>query len=195
MLPFGVQHLISIDTDSTLIVWNVQNETEFCEIAFNNADFRITAVCHPPTYLDKIVLGSEQGVLQLWNIKESTLLHTFNRFDAKIDVLQPAPAIDVVAVGLADGRIILLNLLYDEMVMQLKMDWGPVTSITFRTDISDNSIMITGSTNGHIVAWDLEKKVIFTQFQAHTDSVASAICMTNEPLLFTSSADNSIKLW
>lgn len=193
MLPFGVQHLISIDTDSMLKVWNVQNETEFCEIPFSNEEFRITAVCHPPTYLNKIVLGSQQGLLQLWNIKKSALVHTFQRFDTRIDVLEPAPAMDVIALGLADGMIILLNLKYDEMVMQFKQDWGPVTSITFRTD--NHPIMITGSTNGQIVAWNLEEKVIFSQFQAHTDSVASAVCMANEPLLFTSSADNSIKLW
>lgn len=193
LLPFGVQHLISIDMDSTLKVWNVQNETEFCEIPFNNDDFRITAICHPPTYLNKIILGSEQGLLQLWNIKKCSLVHTFQRFDCKIDVIESAPAIDVIAIGLADGLIVLLNLKFDEMIMQFKQDWGPATSITFRTD--NQPLMITGSANGQIVVWNLEEKVIFTQFQAHTEGIASAVCMTNEPLLFTSSSDNSIKLW
>lgn len=193
LLPFGVQHLISIDADSLLKVWNVQDETEFCEIPFDNDEFKITAICHPPTYLNKIVLGSEQGVLQLWNIKKCSLVHTFQSFDSKINVLEPAPAIDVIAVGLADGGIFLLNMKYDEIVMQFKQDWGPVTSITFRTD--NQPFMITSSTNGHIVVWNLEEKTIFNQFQAHTESIASAACMTNEPLLFTSSSDNSIKLW
>ena len=44
-----------------------------------------------------------------------------------------APAVDVVAVGLADGQIILHNLRYNESVMTFKQDWGPVTNITFRT--------------------------------------------------------------
>lgn len=193
LLPFGVQHLISIDTDSLLKVWNVQDETEFCEIPFDNNVFKITTICHPPTYINKIVLGSEQGVLQLWNIKKSTLVHTFQLFNGKILVLESAPAIDVIAIGLADGEIYLLNIKYDEIVMQFRQDLGPVTSITFRTD--NQPFMITGSTNGHIVVWNLEEKSIFSQFQAHTQCIASAACMTNEPLLFTSSSDNSIKLW
>jgi U3 small nucleolar RNA-associated protein 21 len=44
-----------------------------------------------------------------------------------------APAVDVVAVGLANGQIVLHNLKFDETVMKFTQDWGPVTTITFRT--------------------------------------------------------------
>jgi len=39
------------------------------EIQFNADTFRITAIMHPATYLNKILLGSQQGTLQLWNIR------------------------------------------------------------------------------------------------------------------------------
>ena len=39
------------------------------EIQFNVDSFRITAIMHPATYLNKILLGSQQGSLQLWNIR------------------------------------------------------------------------------------------------------------------------------
>ena len=39
---------------------------------------------------------------------------------------------DVVGVGLADGRILLHNVKYDETVLQLCQEWGPVTAISFR---------------------------------------------------------------
>ena len=44
-----------------------------------------------------------------------------------------SPAIDVCGIGLEDGRIILHNLRYDETVMSFSQEWGPVTSLTFRT--------------------------------------------------------------
>ena len=44
-----------------------------------------------------------------------------------------APAVHVVAVGLESGRIILHNLKFDETVLELKQDWGPVTTLSFRT--------------------------------------------------------------
>jgi hypothetical protein len=39
----------------------------------------------------------------------------------------------VIAVGLADGRVLLHNIKYDETVMTFTQDWGPVTAISFRT--------------------------------------------------------------
>lgn len=36
---------------------------------FNAANFYITCLMHPSTYLNKILLCSRQGQMQLWNIK------------------------------------------------------------------------------------------------------------------------------
>lgn len=44
-----------------------------------------------------------------------------------------APAVDVAAIGLANGRVILHNLKYDETVMSFCQDWGAVTTVSFRT--------------------------------------------------------------
>ena len=40
---------------------------------------------------------------------------------------------DVVGVGLQDGGLVLHNLKYDEVIMKFQQDWGPVTTVTFRT--------------------------------------------------------------
>ena len=44
-----------------------------------------------------------------------------------------APAVDVIAIGLSDGRVVLHNIRYDETIVEFKQDWGPVTALTFRT--------------------------------------------------------------
>ena len=193
LLPFGGSHLISIDTDSAVKVWNIDTEDAYCDLSFRNEEFQISAVLHPPTYLNKILFGSEQGGLQLWNIKECKLVHTFREFGSKITVLEAAPAVDVVGVGLVNGEIVLLNLKYDEIVMEFKQDWGPVTGLSFRTD--GNPTMISSSTNGKVVVWDLEERQIKSQFTAHDGSITTTTCLTSEPLLLTTSPDNSMKLW
>ena len=70
----------------------------------------VSAILHPSTYMNKILLGSHQGKLQLWNIKSNKLIYAFDGFGAGVTVLAQAPAIDVAAIGLADGRIVIHNL-------------------------------------------------------------------------------------
>ncbi|XP_004530020.1 WD repeat-containing protein 36 [Ceratitis capitata] len=192
LLPFG-GHLIAVDEANVLRVWDIATEEVYLELQFNAEEFLITALTHPPAYLNKIVLGSQQGMLKIWNIKENRLVYTFAGEGSKVTSIQPSPALDVVAVGHQDGTIVVLNLKFDEVLMKFKQDWGPVSQITFRTD--GPPIMVTACTNGHVAFWNLEDRKIAGQLQAHEDIVSTAICFHNEPLLFTTSPDNSMKLW
>lgn len=41
----------------------------YLRLQFDPASFDVSAIMHPSTYLNKVLLGSSQGALQLWNIK------------------------------------------------------------------------------------------------------------------------------
>ncbi|KAM3966934.1 WD repeat-containing protein 36 [Aphomia sociella] len=193
LLPFAV-HLISIDTDNILKIFDIKEESEFLELIFDKEQFEITTICHPPTYLNKILLGSSQGKLQLWNIRTSKLIYTFSEWDSPVTVLEPAPALDVVAIALANGKIYLHNLRYDQTIIDFSHEWGKVSCISFRLD--GVPMMVTGSTAGHIVMWDLEEKRVLSQVQsAHSSRIAGLQCLMSEPLMVTNSQDNSLKLW
>lgn len=192
LLPFG-PHLIAVDEDNVMKVWDIETELVYLEIPFDKNSFKITSIVHPPTYVNKILLGSEQGTLQLWNLKSSKLIYTFTKFDSKVSVMECAPASDIVAVGMENGRVSLLNLKYDEVLMEFNQEDGAVTSISFRTD--GFSIMAIGSSSGRVSLWDLEKRKLASTLEAHAGTVSSLVCFSNEPLMFTASPDNSIKLW
>ncbi|CAL7933946.1 unnamed protein product [Xylocopa violacea] len=193
LLPFGV-YLVSVDENSNVKMWDIKSEELITELDFNNKLFKITTLIHPNTYINKVLFGSEQGQLQLWNLNVLKLIHTFNGWNVPITALEQAPAIDVVAIGLSDGRIILHNLKFDETLFELVQDWGSVISISFRTD--EYPIMATGSMSGHIVFWNLEQRKVESQLlQAHFGAVTGLKYLPNEPLLVSSSPDNSLKLW
>lgn len=193
ILPFGV-HLITVDQESNVKIWDIKDESVFLELSFTNKTFQITTILHPSTYINKVLFGSEQGNMQLWNINAAKLIYTFKGWGSPITCLEQAPALDVVAVGLCTGRIILHNLKFDETIMEFMQDWGVVTSISFRTD--GHPIMATGSTTGHIVFWNLEERRVASQLMcAHDGAVTGMICLPNEPLVVTSSPDNTLKLW
>uniref|UniRef100_A0A8D0HH66 WD repeat domain 36 n=1 Tax=Sphenodon punctatus TaxID=8508 RepID=A0A8D0HH66_SPHPU len=191
--PFG-DHVISVDVDNVLIIWDVQSEEEYLQLTFDKTVFIVSAITHPSTYLNKILLGSEQGSLQLWNVKSNKLLYTFPGWGAGVTTLQQAPAVDVVAIGLVTGHIIMHNIKYDEMLMKFQQDWGPITAISFRTD--GHPVMAAGSPLGHVGLWDLEKKKLISQMRnVHSTAVAGVSFVHGEPLLITNGADNAIRVW
>ncbi|XP_003223040.1 WD repeat-containing protein 36 [Anolis carolinensis] len=193
LMPFG-DHVISVDRDNVLIIWDVQSEEEYMQLNFDKTVFGVSALMHPSTYLNKILLGSEQGSLQLWNIKSNKLLYTFPGWGEGVTVLQQAPAVDVVAVGLVSGHIIVHNIKFDEMLMKFQQDWGPITAISFRTD--GHPVMAAGSPVGHIGLWDLEEKKLLGQMRnAHSTAIAGMSFVQGEPLLITNSSDNAIRVW
>lgn len=56
-------------------------------------------------------------------------------------------------------------------------------------------IVASGSPQGHIAFWDLERRQLVTQHRhAHRTSIAGATFLQGEPILVTNGADNAIKV-
>ena len=81
-----------------------------------------SVMVHPDTYVNKVVLGSTCGALALFNFRSGKRLHTFKSCAGAggVTALAPSPALDVVAVGRADGTISLLHLRQDKLIFKLK---------------------------------------------------------------------------
>ena len=61
-------------------------------------------MAHPDTYLNKVVIGSQEGKLQLWNFATGKMLYEFSDLgDAAVLCIAPSPALDVVGLGMSDG--------------------------------------------------------------------------------------------
>lgn len=97
-----------------------------------DSSFTVTTLIHPSTYLNKILIGSNQGTMQLWNIRTSTMVYAFKGFNSPITCFTQTPVVDVIAVGLLDGRVVLHNVRTDVTIMTLKQE-GKVTAVSFRT--------------------------------------------------------------
>ncbi|VDP14367.1 unnamed protein product, partial [Soboliphyme baturini] len=193
LLPFG-SHLLSVDSESHAKVWDVEAEEEYTEIIFDRTSFDVTAVCHPLTYINKVLFGSSQGSLRLINLKSNKLVYEFAGWSNAITVLEQSPALDVMAIGLADGRIFLHNLKFDESLFSFNQDCGPVTAIAFRTD--DSSSMVTGTTIGRLTVWDLEKRSLDSMLDmAHDGAVLGLTALPREPIVLSSGQDNALKMW
>ncbi|GJQ99218.1 U3 small nucleolar RNA-associated protein 21 [Tanacetum coccineum] len=197
LLLFG-EHILSVDVEGNVFMWAFkgieENPSPVGHILLDS-EFTPSCIMHPDTYLNKVILGSQDGSLQLWNISTKEKLYDFKGWKSSISCCVSSPALDVIAVGCADGKIHVHNIRYDEEVVSFSQSTrGAVTALSFRTD--GQPLLASGGSSGVISIWNLEKKRLQSVIRdAHDSSVISLHFFANEPVLMSTSADNSIKMW
>ncbi|KAJ1795658.1 rRNA-processing protein utp21 [Coemansia sp. RSA 2399] len=193
LLQFG-DRLLGISEDNAVVIWDWTTGEVFTEIEFASEAFQVTSLVHPATYVNKIVVGSAQGTMQVWNIQTRTCLYeTKTLLGGAITCMVQSPVLDVVAVGLLDGRIVLHNVREDRSVMQVAQE-SRVTAIAFRTD--DVAMMASAGADGDVALWDLNNRRLVHVLQgAHDGHVAAADFFAGQPVLLTSGSDNAVKEW
>ncbi|KAL2478321.1 transducin family protein/WD-40 repeat family protein [Forsythia ovata] len=196
LLLFG-ENVLSVDAEGNIFIWAFkgldQNLAPIGHILLeNNCP---SCIMHPDTYLNKVIVGTQEGSLQLWNISTKKKLHEFKRWKSTICCCVSSPALDVVAVGCSDGKIHVHNIRFDEEIVTFTHSTrGSVTALSFSTD--GQPLLASGGSSGVISVWNLEKRRLQTVIKdAHDCSVVSLHFFANEPVLMSSSADNSIKMW
>ncbi|KAF0031809.1 hypothetical protein F2P81_016364 [Scophthalmus maximus] len=152
---------------------------------------------------DHLISADSGGDVIVWDVQGGDVYLRLqfdpNTFDVSAMMhpstyMNKSPAVDVVGVGTATGRIIIHNIRLDETLMSFTQDWGPISWLAFRTD--GPPIVASGSPQGHIAFWDLERhQLVAQQRHAHSTAIAAATFLHGEPLLVTNGADNAIKVW
>ncbi|KAJ8607252.1 hypothetical protein MRB53_040438 [Persea americana] len=145
-----------------LLVYDSDTQELHTEIVID-AKGEISALIHPATYLNKIVVAVDNR-LEIWNIRTGKQIHS-TTFANTITSICASPVVDVIAVGLLNGAIIVHHLRAAEDMISLTQT-GRVTDISFRTD--GVQIMATSNDQGEIAFWNLEKnKIINVLRTAH----------------------------
>ncbi|ORY41587.1 WD40 repeat-like protein [Rhizoclosmatium globosum] len=193
--------VIAAVSDNTVRIWNWATK-EFVKTISFEPHFVVTTFIHPSTYVNKILVASADGRLQLWNFASLTMIYEFPSLSSPILTLAQSPAIDVIAIGTQDGRILLKDIKTNVPIKQFYQEsQSPVTAISFRSD--DDSpvpMMASGGADGSVFIWDLEKNVLVVRVaagegDAHGEAVHTAQFLSGQPVLVTASGDNSIKEW
>jgi U3 small nucleolar RNA-associated protein 21 len=123
-----------------------------------------------------VLLGAADGRLALVNFVTCRVVHVFAGFGAAVRCVSASPALDVVAVGTANGRVVLHNIRYDTTLAVFTHDvaHGPVTCLAFRTG-AGTPLLAAAGVDGAISVWDLTAKRIHSLLkEAHDGPVRMA---------------------
>ena len=123
-----------------------------------------------PTYLNKILVGTSDGCLEVWNVSTGKQRYTIfpNESDSgAVTALEPTPALSLFAIAYASGEVVLHNVRTDKPVLSFRAgsEQAPVTSISFRSDGlgagedgRKAGVMATATkAHGDVTFWDLNK--------------------------------------
>ncbi|KAG8992095.1 hypothetical protein FRB90_001099, partial [Tulasnella sp. 427] len=204
ILPFG-SLLLALTLDGRhLLVWNTTSGELESHITFDN-DFTAAQILHPATYINKILIASAEGGLQLWNIRTKSCIYQFrstNLHDSpksnspcSITALAQSPAIDVIGLGFSTGEVSIYDVRTDERLMRMHMEGGGIRSLSFRAD--GQPVLATASASGNIALWDLNAggRLLHMVHGAHDGAVSSIQWVPGQALLMSSGEDNSLKQW
>jgi U3 small nucleolar RNA-associated protein 21 len=209
-------YICGLSTDGKrLFVWDSSPDELHTTIEFD-ASFTATQIVHPSTYINKVVVASEEGSLQIWNIQTRQLIHEFtseafgfnpDNTNAVITCVVQSPAIDVLAIGFSDGKIVIFDIRMGEILLQFEMTpeqaslgasarHRGVTSLSFRTDNVAQTLASSDS-SGNIALWDLDSggKLLSLLRRAHNARIGSLRFLPGQPVLISSGADNAIREW
>ncbi|BGP40594.1 rRNA-processing protein utp21 [Rhodotorula kratochvilovae] len=168
--------------------------------------FTATKIVHPASYLNKVVVGSKEGELAVWNVRKGSCIHTFpasslagSASPSPVTALAQSPAIDVLGVGLANGACILFDVRLGEVLGKVRLEGegaGEVGGVAFRTDDEAQTLSVA-STSGHIALFDLanQMRLLHLVRNAHEGPVGGLEWVPGQPLMVTSGGDNSLKQW
>ncbi|KAG1877929.1 Utp21 specific WD40 associated putative domain-containing protein [Suillus subalutaceus] len=210
IILFGSQLLALTEGGGRMLIWEVStNERVLSATIQFDIGFTATSILHPATYLNKVLVASNEGDMQLWNIRTQTCIHKFynsqlrtlpsqqqmNSLSSPITALTQSPAIDVVGVGFMSGEISVYDVRADERLMRMYMDNGGIKALSFRSD--GHPILASASSSGHIALWDLDSggRLLHLIRGAHDGAISALEWVPGQPVLISSGEDNSVKQW
>lgn len=161
------------------------------------------ALAHPPTYLNKVVVGDSSGCFSVVNLRSRKVLYRSRSLGSPIACLEPAPAVDVLAIGLDDGRVVVHNIRADRTVVTFRhaeadadLLGGGVTALSFCTDPLREPALLSTSARGAMALWDLTaKRLSWAQPGTHAGAVEGAFFLPRQPAFITAGQDNAVKQW
>jgi len=203
-------------SEAQLLVWN-STTYELHTVAHGISPVPFSScIASLPTYLNKVIIGRQDGSAEIWNVSSGKLIYTIlppSITHGAVTAIEPTPALSLVAIAYESGPLIIHDTRTDQTVIQLSNPSGvPVTSISFRSDgmgAGDDGrvpgVMATASTHtGDVTLWDLNdggrRAGVLRAAHAHPHgSVPGGVnkvqFLSGQAVLVTGGLDNSLTTW
>lgn len=162
-----------------LYFWNLQDQSNSPLLPTDNPLLRtnkspINSVAFHPKNYQIIAVGTNDGTLRIWNLKQRTVQQLATR-QKKVNSVVFSPNGNLIATGGDDGRILLWNTQGKPFNKSIVTGKISINSIAF--DPKGQKI-VAGSNNGNVSIWNLQGKPIGKPFSAHPKGSINVVRFT-----------------
>lgn len=130
--------------------------------SFRAHDQGITRVLSLPSGND-VLTCSIDGTVKRWKGVRGELVRTYGPFGAEVESVVALLGSDIVAIGLNDGRVLLVNL-DSGSTRELLPSGAPWAFVTAN---ADGSRLACGDFDGHVRVWDVSAGTLVANWKAH----------------------------
>jgi len=99
---------------------------------------------------------------------------------------------DIIAVGVCDHPIIILNAITGSQIATLSGDTDWVESLAFSPD---RTSLVSGNLHGTVELWDVQTGGVVKTFNGHTSGVTSVSISADCTMVASGSQDSTIRFW
>lgn len=187
-LLFG-EHII-VTTESRMHVIAIKDGTIFKTI---NIPCASPKLFHPREYMNKVLLISGNQCF-LMNINTEKTLFTFT-FPAPVTAIAQSPDVDVHAVALETGEVILFDLRQNKKIGSFFVANKP-SSVCFVNGLPGGDLfLIVGDVVGRITVISIKSGIVIGTLFHHVARVHTLISIPNELHFFSVGDDNAIRMY
>jgi serine/threonine protein kinase len=182
------QILASGGADHRIRLWNTS--TSKIITTFSEHQQPVMAIQFMPNGKILVSAGVDRTI-RFWDVEQKKLLKTIAAHDQAINALAISPDGQLIVSGSSDLTVQIRQL--GTQTPQILT--GHQAEILAVAISPDGKTIASGSTDGMVYLWDVERKQLINNFQAHAGAVKSIVFQINSKFLITASLDRTMKIW
>ncbi len=184
------RQIVSGSSDTTLKVWEAKSGAvvfTLCEHTDSVNSVRWS--------LDGrwIASASSDKTLIIWDANTGNMAKTFQGHSKLIKALAWSPDSKHIASASIDKHLIVWDVISGERVLEVQNEAG-IGSVAWSPSANTHRVIV-GRQDGSLALWDIQRKVILRQWQAHESAVTGVEWSSEGREVVSASEDYSLKVW
>lgn len=177
-----------VDRSYAVLLWDIATVVQTAVFA-GHTDTVLALAFSPDG--SRLVSISQDGSLRIWDVEGRAGLHTLNLPAAPRSVAYSHNG-QFLAVGTAEGGVLLLDAATNETVTSYTGHAGAVNAVAFSPD---DTILASAGEEGTVRLWSTQSDLLLATLTTAPDVVGDMAFSPDGELLATAARNNTLRLW